>query len=220
MLSFVSVVLVATMTTRRAASLELGSWYALSLQSSPIATKAATAACVFCASDISAQAIERNPQIDKTRLALTTAIGGLYFAPAAHFWYGAITNLIPGNGLLDIVIKAALGQIFFGPLVTCVFFAAACYQQDRSLRQLPAKIKRDLLAVQIAGSGFWPFVDLVSYSYIPIDYIPLFINLASFVWTIYLSLKSRSSTPSSRADKENTGSSSRAAQEKDLGRAS
>lgn len=201
---------VAVLVIRATSSLEIGSWYALSLQSSPIATKAATAACVFCASDISAQTIERAPKIDKTRLALTTAIGGLYFAPAAHFWYGAITAMIPGNGLLDIVVKAALGQIFFGPLVTCVFFAAACYQQDRSLRHLPAKIKRDLIPVQIAGSGFWPFVDLVSYSYIPIEYIPLFINVASFVWTIFLSLKSRTSASNgpNNVKKESSSSSS------------
>ena len=108
----------------------------------------------------------------------------------AHVWYAQITRLIPKNGFKEILTKALLGQIFFGPLVTIVFFAAACAQGE-GLKTLPAKIKADLLQVQIAGAGFWPFVDLISYAFIPIAYIPLFVNCASFVWTIFLSLKSR-----------------------------
>ena len=197
--------------------------YARCMDKAPLATKAATSAAIFGASDACAQKLERVKEPDATRLLTTTAIGGLYFAPAvlrsawenastasrwrrrdaveatqkthkkttqAHVWYAQITKLIPKNGLKEILTKALLGQIFFGPLVTIVFFAAACAQGD-GLSTLPAKIKADLLQVQIAGAGFWPFVDLISYAFIPIAYIPLFVNCASFVWTIFLSLKSR-----------------------------
>ena len=77
------------------------------------------------------------------------------------------------------------------PLVTIVFFAAACLQSDEGLGALPGKIKNDLVAVQLAGVSFWPIVDIVSFSLIPVAYIPLFVNFASFIWTIFLSLKSR-----------------------------
>jgi protein Mpv17 len=199
--------------------------YARCMDKAPLATKAATSAAIFGASDACAQKLERVKEPDATRLLTTTAIGGLYFAPAvlrsawenasmasgwrrraaieatqalkthkkttqAHVWYAQITKLIPKNGLKEILTKALLGQIFFGPLVTIVFFAAACAQGE-GLSTLPAKIKADLLQVQIAGAGFWPFVDLISYAFIPIAYIPLFVNCASFVWTIFLSLKSR-----------------------------
>ena len=164
--------------------------YAQCMDKAPLATKAATSAAIFGASDACAQKLEQVKEPDATRLLTTTAIGGLYFAPAAHVWYAQITKLIPKNGLKEILTKALLGQIFFGPLVTIVFFAAACAQGE-GLKTLPAKIKADLLQVQIAGAGFWPFVDLISYAFIPIAYIPLFVNCASFVWTIFLSLKSR-----------------------------
>ena len=49
------------------------------------------------------------------------------------------------------------------------------------------KIKRDLPGAWISGLGFWPLVDFISFSVIPVKFIPLFINLCSFVWTIYLS---------------------------------
>ena len=169
----------------------LASGYARSMATRPLLTKMGTSAAIFGSSDLSAQKLEKGAKLDVQRLAVTSAIGGLYFAPAAHVWYGAITELIPANGLKDILLKALLGQMFFGPLVTIVFFASACLQTTGGLRTLPAKIKSDLVAVQAAGLGFWPFVDLVSYSFIPVDYIPVFVNCASFLWTIFLSVKSR-----------------------------
>ena len=165
--------------------------YAQCMDKAPLATKAATSAAIFGASDACAQKLEQVKEPDATRLLTTTAIGGLYFAPAAHVWYGAITKAIPANDLRAILTKALLGQLIFGPLVTCVFFASACLQSPEGLKALPWKIRSDLLGVQAAGLGFWPFVDLVSYACLPVDYIPVFVNGASFVWTIFLSFKSR-----------------------------
>uniref|UniRef100_A0A7S3JT70 Protein Mpv17 n=1 Tax=Aureoumbra lagunensis TaxID=44058 RepID=A0A7S3JT70_9STRA len=168
--------------------LPVATWYAQQMSQNPILTKSMTAATVFAASDITAQRIEGQKKLDKVRLLMTTAIGGLYFAPAAHFWYNGVTAILPLSTIPHIIGKAALGQLFFGPLVTCVFFAAACLQTKQNLFK---KVKRDLIPVQLAGIGYWPFVDLISFSLIPIDYIPVFINFASFIWTIFLSYKAR-----------------------------
>ena len=40
-----------------------------------------------------------------------------------------------------------------------------------------------------AGLCYWPIVDLIGYSFVPLPWIPLSYNVASFFWTIYLSLK-------------------------------
>ena len=52
------------------------------------------------------------------------------------------------------------------------------------------KIKQDLPNVAASGAGFWMPVSFVSYKFIPEQWIPLFTNVCSFVWTIYLSLVS------------------------------
>ena len=52
------------------------------MDKAPLATKAATSAAIFGASDACAQKLERVKEPDATRLLTTTAIGGLYFAPA------------------------------------------------------------------------------------------------------------------------------------------
>ena len=58
--------------------------YARCMDKAPLATKAATSAAIFGASDACAQKLERVKEPDATRLLTTTAIGGLYFAPAAR----------------------------------------------------------------------------------------------------------------------------------------
>ena len=60
------------------------------MDKAPLATKAATSAAIFGASDACAQKLERVKEPDATRLLTTTAIGGLYFAPAARTRRGIV----------------------------------------------------------------------------------------------------------------------------------
>ena len=67
----------------------------------------------------------------------------------------------------------------------------ACVQSGSGLGALPGKIRADLIPTQMAGCFFWVPVDLISYSFIPVNWIPLFINFCSLIWTVYLSLQTR-----------------------------
>ena len=200
--------------------------YSDALVSSPILTKSLTSGVIFTASDLSAQAISPpDGGQDWKRTIASGLVGLLYFGPAAHYWFQTVFELFPATTIKSTLQKAALGQAIFGPVITCVFFAASLLSMQGlpGLRQLPAKIRQDLLPTQLAGAhvpprraarptplapaplapptrppplrspcpgcGYWPFVDLISYSYVPVIWIPLFVNGCSFIWTIFLSLK-------------------------------
>lgn len=185
----------------------LGQSYSLALEARPILTKSVTAGVVFGISDYLAQMIERHGiggggvngsqkgsngsdmPLDATRLFASALIGLLYFGPAAHYWYEWIFKLFPSTSLVSTMVKAFWGQMLFGPSFTCLFFASSLLQTgDFSLKKWWQKICSDLPGAWLAGTGFWPIVDLISYSVIPLKLIPLFINMASLLWTIYLSL--------------------------------
>ena len=119
----------------------------------------------------------------------TVLVGILYFGPAAHAWCTMIFCLFPKTSLVFTLQKAALGQVIFGPSFTCVFFAASLIQcRNFSLGTWLEKIKSNLFRAWASGLGFWPLVDLVSYSLLPPQWIPLFVNLCLFIWTFYLLL--------------------------------
>jgi protein Mpv17 len=170
-------------------------FYTQQLSARPILTKSATAAIVFGLSDWVAQLIERKGDEEKkepvafTRILSAFLVGLLFFGPAANLWYDMIFKVLPSTSLLSTLQKAALGQIFFGPTFTCVFFGAGMIESGSfSLGGWIEKIKNDLPGVWASGLGYWPLVDFISYKVVPVQWIPLFVNFASFVWTIYLSL--------------------------------
>lgn len=191
----------------------VGTCYSTSLVARPILTKSLTAGLTFFLSDYAAQRIEKpkdsENQVkpkkgaaaapvwkhDWMRTFVSCAVGLFYFGPAAHAWYEWIFQVLPGTSLASTLQKAALGQMIFGPSFTCIFFATSLMQSGQfSLGNWAKKIKMDLPGAWLSGAGFWPLVDLISYSVVPVKYIPLFINLCSFVWTIYLSTIANRST--------------------------
>ena len=187
-----------------------GSSYSSAITAYPIITKSITAGVTFFLSDYTAQRIERpKDKVDEdvkkavkgkdakkavwkhnwTRTLVSCAVGLFYFGPAAHVWYEWIFAVLPGTSLASTLQKAALGQVIFGPSFTCVFFAVALMQAGEfSIGNWVSKIKKDLPGAWLSGTAFWPLVDLISFSVVPMQFIPLFINLCSFVWTIYLSM--------------------------------
>jgi protein Mpv17 len=215
----------------------LGTSYKAALEATPIFTKSVTACLIFGLSDYLAQVIENkshssssnnnnNSKSDakdgknkKTarsttsivwkRTLMSAAVGFFYFGPAAHAWYDWIFRLLPGTSLVSTLQKAALGQVLFGPSFTCIFFASSLLQSGQfSIMNWWNKIRQDLFGAWLAGIGFWPLVDVISYSIVPLVYIPLFINMCSLVWTIYLSKISNRPTTNTNTDQATTASSS------------
>ena len=180
------------------------SWY---LQQYPIRTKSLTAGMIFALSDLLAQVLTKSTTngtddpshpdrtttttVVWTRVLSSAAVGLFYFGPAAHYWYSWIFRILPSTSLRSTLQKAILGQLFFGPSFTCIFFAVSLIQSGTfTMSHWWHKIRNDLPSAWMAGAGYWPIVDLISYSYVPPQYIPLFVNICSFFWTTYLAVKS------------------------------
>ena len=167
--------------------------YAGALVSNPVITKSVTSAVLFTASDIMAQRISPSDHgVNAKRSLATGLIGLVYFGPALHYYLEFITKLIPGTGIKATILKTLFGQLGFGPILTCIFFGSFLIIEEGFLKGLakwPAKVKQDLLFVWASELCYWPFVDLIAYSLVPLQWIPLCYNVANFLWTIYLSLQ-------------------------------
>ena len=165
--------------------------YGSLLQAHPLLTKALTSGVIFAIADICAQRIRGSRDLQGTLV--TALVGLLYYGPSTHYWYSELMPwLIPQSGVGGTLAKMILGQLLFAPAVTLVFFSAflLSLQGPRGVaRELPTKVRRDLMPTLMAGWAFWPLVDLVSFSLVPPLYIPLCLNVASFLWTIFLAVQ-------------------------------
>lgn len=175
----------------------LGTAYVSCLAANPILTKSITSGAIFALSDAVGQTIAPAPEgRDLQRTLTSLLVGLLYFGPALHYWLWMITQLIPGGGVVPTLLKTLMGQALFGPTITCVFFGTALVSANgllAGLRMWPDKIKQDLVRTWATGLCYWPFVDLGCYGlvlpFLGTGWIPLSYNLASFFWTIFLSLQ-------------------------------
>jgi protein Mpv17 len=178
----------------------IASAYSAALAARPVLTQSATSAVTFALSDASAQAIAPPPEGPDIARTLTTAlIGFFYFGPVLHYYLKWLTGLLPGTDLRSTLLKTLVGQLGFGPAVTCVFFGAFLVKDNglfSGLARLPNKIRQDLFVTWTSELCFWPIVDLICYSSVPVRWIPLGYNIANFFWTIFLSLQAaRAVTP-------------------------
>lgn len=175
--------------------------YSAALDTCPVLTKSLTASSIFGLSDVVAQIIEQSGAgafvMDQPRVLMNLAVG-FCFGPAAHVWYAVMQHAFPRSNMPSVLIKTTLGQTIFGPVFTVVYFAAALIAErgPPGLKLLPFKVSQDLMPTLLAGMGFWPFVDLVSYAVIARKksgeaWIPLFANVCSFIWQVYLSMQAR-----------------------------
>lgn len=182
----------ASMPSMLLAGDALLSGYTAALSTNPVLTQSITAAATFALSDATAQVLGHSTRPDTQRTAITALIGLLYFGPALHHYLNFVYQLFPGTGLRSVLLKTLFGQLGFGPALTCVFFAAFLIKDSgvvAGLAQLPRKIRQDLLVTWASELCFWPFVDLLCYSFVPVAWIPLGYNAANFLWTIFLSLQ-------------------------------
>eukprot|EP00933_Yihiella_yeosuensis_P016128 TRINITY_DN13895_c0_g6_i1.p1 TRINITY_DN13895_c0_g6~~TRINITY_DN13895_c0_g6_i1.p1 ORF type:complete len:268 (-),score=27.94 TRINITY_DN13895_c0_g6_i1:65-793(-) len=176
-----------------------GRVYSDCLSTHPLPAKSVTAGLIFCGADAAAQKIQAGKgkqDLDKRRLVASSFVGVAIFGPSAHHWFSYCLRLLPGNGLLSLLGKTALGQVFFGPYITTVFFAAALWGSGSlTWKALSKKVKADLLPTVIAGLGFWPLMDFIAFACLSEHYIPPFLNVCSFVWTVFLSLQAAKRRP-------------------------
>ena len=180
-----------------------GRMYVNQLVLHPILTKSITAGIIFGLSDLCAQSIENNNNgndvdsssssnstttLSYSRILTSLLVGLLFFGPGAHYWYSFIFTILPSTTLYSTIQKAILGQLIFGPIFTCIFFAAGLLQSSSfTFTSWVQKVILDLPSVWVKGLSYWPIVDIISFMFVPVRWIPLFVNIASFIWTIYLS---------------------------------
>eukprot|EP00877_Chromochloris_zofingiensis_P009753 jgi/Chrzof1/5030/Cz15g09050.t1 len=95
-----------------------GLWgmYTRMLSEFPILTKAITAALISAFGNLMCQLfVEKKQSVDWQRLAIFTTLAFVYIAPMLHFWFGALSCMIPAQGNTGAFMRMAADQLLFAP---------------------------------------------------------------------------------------------------------
>lgn len=177
--------------------------YKTLLTEKPILTKAATSALIMGISDAVTQRLERkfHPSAEKgckhswkrTQQALLT--GFLWSGPSAHAWYQILEDLviflqIPPVPLVLLASRVTLDALIFSPITIFGFFVVSTLLQGGTFGDIRDKLTRRWKQTVLGAWRFWPIVNVLSFSMIPLQFRVLYCNVMALFWSGYLSYMS------------------------------
>ncbi|CAH1429742.1 unnamed protein product [Lactuca virosa] len=170
------------------------SWYLKMLDVRPLYTKSISAGLIYAAADLTAQmmTMESWGSLNIIRTLRMSMFGLFFLGPAQHVWFNFLGRILPKRDMTTTFKKLVVGQIFYGPTCTAVFFIYNAFLQGESASEVGSRLRRDLVPTLTGGLMYWPVCDFFTYKIIPVHLQPLMNSSFSYLWTIYLTGDNRS----------------------------
>ncbi|ODM18235.1 Protein sym1 [Aspergillus cristatus] len=164
-------------------------WYQSKLAKQPILTASVTSAILFGGGDVLAQQLVDRRGLEKHDIARTGRMalyGGAIFGPAATTWFGFLQHhVVLKNSKATIVARVAADQCLFTPThLTCFLSSMAIMEGSDPIE----KLRTTFWPSYKANLTIWPLVQGVNFTFVPLEYRVLAVNLVSLGWNCLLSM--------------------------------
>jgi protein Mpv17 len=114
----------------------------------------------------------------KVRIGL---FGALFYGPVSGAWYGFLDATVltdAPTSAAAVALKTTADQLLWAPaLVTALFAWDLTCSATQTVRQLPSKLRQDLLGTLVVNWTFWPLFHVLNFRFVaPPDRI-LYVNV-------------------------------------------
>ena len=194
--------------------LSLTKEYSKCLQTQPLLTNVLTASALCVFSDSVSQYYERSKEkaaaikistAEATPLSVSkhsfyrsfcmSIYGAITYGWLVTYWFKFLNHLVPQQGITFPLVlkKVTINQFFMSPLLNSMFFTYVTLTRDltsslaEKLRQVPIKLKKDLIPTIKRSCVYWGVAQTVNFSFVTTRYQLLYTNSAFVIWTIYTS---------------------------------
>lgn len=133
----------------------------------------------------------RQPRIDWIEVFSYAIHGGLINAPISHYWFEWLSEHGPGSDTKSVLVDQLVVQPPLAVLMfTCLDVIRASLKAATSQfleAGVVSKAIQNAAPAVVASWRFWPFVLYFSFKKLKRKYWTVSLNLASVIWTVYLS---------------------------------
>lgn len=174
-------------------------WYQEMLIKQPVVTKSLTSCATNAFSDVLCQNLINTAQasdekkveekkLDKERLIHAAVTGLVWSGPVTHFWYKILFGKLVTfkDPVLALVGQIFLDAIIFSPFTVSGYFALRSILEGSGLQGIREKLTTRLFTTVLGAWKFWPAVNVINFSIVPIPYRVLYMNVLSVFWSGYL----------------------------------
>jgi len=136
-----------------------------------------------------ASVFEETTDFKWSRTLTLAAVGLLYSGPLNHLWFGTLEKLvrIPHQGA-SVAFKLLVDQVMFAPVAIAGYMIVRGTFEGKSKGEIRSQLQEKLAVATKAAWQFWPVVNLISLSLVPVMYRVLIGNVCGIFWNAKLSL--------------------------------
>ena len=165
--------------------------YSRLLHTHPIRTNMATTGTLFALGDILAQTLEPSQETEQSPLARTAraATYGTLYAPLGDAWYRLRQRRVPGTAL-----RVAADQLLFAPAGLALYYAAMAVLRGEPPATAAQRVRTQLWPTLCANWCVWPWVQLVNFRWVPVEYRLGAVSGVAVLWNAYLSMRNAASS--------------------------
>ena len=106
-------------------------------------------------------------------------------------YYNLVEKYVGSSvGIGSVLTKVLVDQLVYGPFAITVFFGFATIRNPLSsdaIVEFSEKMESSFLSTYIADWCVWPFVNVINFRYIGVNFRPTFIASVQVFWQTYMS---------------------------------
>ncbi|XP_068628969.1 protein Mpv17 [Battus philenor] len=127
--------------------------------------------------------------VDLIRTLRFSSIGFFAGGPALRVWYGFLNNYIGSKGKTVALKKVLVDQVIFAPTFLLFILVTLGVMQGKALENIEKDIQSNYLDILKTNYYVWPFIQIVNFYYIPLQYQVLIVQTVALFWNTYLAWK-------------------------------
>ncbi|CEP10627.1 hypothetical protein [Parasitella parasitica] len=108
--------------------------------------------------------------------------------PLVGTWFGFINNAVKiKNKWAATFVRVGIDQAVFSPAILAIFMGGISILEGRTLTEIKMKFENSYFKGLMNAYCYWPFVNIFTFSLIPVHYRPIVNSCFGIAWNSYLS---------------------------------
>lgn len=164
-------------------------FYQEALRKRPYLVQAVQAGTLMGAGDLISQTFIEKRSPDLKRTLKFSSIGFFIGGPVLRLWYGILNKHIGSKGKYVAIKKVFIDQAVFAPTFLGMILVTQGALQGKKWPVIKMELSSNYFDVLSANYYIWPWVQIVNFYYIPLQYQVLVVQTVALFWNTYLAWK-------------------------------
>lgn len=119
-----------------------------------------------------------------------SALGLVFVGPVVRRWYLFLDSKVPKElpPMKRGIRKMLIDQCLFAPPFTFVMSCMVPLANFESIDQVKARIRESFFTILARNYMLWPLAQFVNFSYVPIAYQVMYVQVIALFWNSYVSM--------------------------------